>query len=841
MEQIMQKVHNVDPNNSEEVKEALTGFFQCIPKYKDIHANRLLRELQIVINRFPKYCMSHRTSIETFLISYLSSINNFNVIEAAKCAHALQQVRPGQEKSATPKTSWRVYMLDLCSAAHTLIESIFKNAVELYMDSPEITKNASTPMSVALADIAKKLKDIKDRQALLKLRLNNVLVFIQAVLVEVYPVAKPVQPQTILDVIVRLLSVTSSTKQYEEDICNIKIQTLRTLDALIVCLGSNLIPYSALVLRLVMQTLKWSSEHSSDLTSKVRRTAYNSLSNWLTTLHTHRMSDSSSTWEDNLTDGIITDITPVTKVVQLTIGGQPSRHLSKKAKRKLATTQLQESNLAAYAPGENNKIAVSEEVNNEVSIAALECAEVFLTVCGRFLKPATHKIFQDRLVRQCYDFSSYTDEHLLWLLRALEATRRSAPTGIPPPTQYCLHLYSLLHNSRRAEISKFCSEALLNIRLHLHCSPPSLSFDLDAAQNSEKTSNKRKKVSARNRAVLQSLLGADKVPSADNDEVISIPDEPSGKKQRLESSDTDQISIHSSDSDSSVEEVCDESVYENVEEMEVELVINESKNPSVDDDIAIVTEEQETELSNQDSVEKNMIIDSTELSNHETTEQDMIDSITPKTVSSETSNQVNIEEKTQQAVDINATSELQKDAACNDVQVEVQIELDSGENVTSQTEVNTKQNLTIYEAQTQLPVNISNDTIEEETSLSLEVGYDYPNTGTAQVTVLEKSDDDHIPSTNDTDDIQITCGQVIRSSQEVDAEKKTSPTESKTDELPKQNGLSEDVVENGFAEKTIETTEKVKVVEDSSQNEGTTVEDMLADFVDEVNDDAVEA
>lgn len=34
----------------------------------------------------------------------------------------------------------------------------------------------------------------------------------------------------------------------------------------------------------------------------------------------------------------------------------------------------------------------SEEVNNEVALAALECAESFLTVCGTFLKPATHKV-----------------------------------------------------------------------------------------------------------------------------------------------------------------------------------------------------------------------------------------------------------------------------------------------------------------------------------------------------------------------------------------------------------------------------------------------------------------
>lgn len=50
---------------------------------------------------------------------------------------------------------------------------------------------------------------------------------------EVYPVAKPVQPQVILEVIVQALSVSSSVNTDMEEAGTVKTQALRTLDALI--------------------------------------------------------------------------------------------------------------------------------------------------------------------------------------------------------------------------------------------------------------------------------------------------------------------------------------------------------------------------------------------------------------------------------------------------------------------------------------------------------------------------------------------------------------------------------------------------------------------------------
>lgn len=51
---------------------------------------------------------------------------------------------------------------------------------------------------------------------------------------EIYPVAKPIQPQLIIEVIVRALSVSSGVKQAQDltKSIEVKIQALRTLNAL---------------------------------------------------------------------------------------------------------------------------------------------------------------------------------------------------------------------------------------------------------------------------------------------------------------------------------------------------------------------------------------------------------------------------------------------------------------------------------------------------------------------------------------------------------------------------------------------------------------------------------
>ncbi|XP_075979041.1 proline-, glutamic acid- and leucine-rich protein 1-like [Anticarsia gemmatalis] len=783
MSQILENLRNVDPNNSDAVKEIITAFYQNLPKHTEVNCNIWLHVLESVITRFPRYCAQHRTTIENYLLHFLDSPNYYNVIEAAKCAHGLQQIRPSQDKAATAKNCWREQMNILCNTAHKLIDALFAKTVDIYKNNKNAKKlDTSLLTNAPLTTALQQILNVKKGQASSSLeknlvlcnKLRNIFVFIQAMLVEVYPVAKPVQPQIILEVVIQALSVSSNVNTDVTEAATVKIQGLRTLDAMISCLGPNLLPFSALVFRCIMQTLRWSSDNPSDESSKVRIAAYNSLNKWLSTLHVHRVGgdDKARSWEDELTKHIVTDITPPRKVVQLTMSNQYTKNLSKKARKRLANTTLQQSTLASHMPGEKNKATVSEESNDEVANAALECAETFLTVCGIFLKPTTHKIFHERLVRECYNIAAHSPARGARLLRALDAGRKNCASNVPPPTHYLLQLYSTLINSDADEIKKFCSQAILDIRLQLHCSPPTLTFALDA-QPEKNSMESRKRTSERNRAALEALLGKDRMPPR-KDDVYTISDEPSSKIPRQDTPDITEIPDNLSISSGSNTDV------EIVDEYEADVEI---------------------------------------LADKQTEEQENVEEPQEKQVSEdEDTNVIEVEDE-QNVTDVTAD--------VTDVTDSATVPSTSQDEVTTNIQnKHVEDVIDIHEAATQAPSPATADS--DKSDVSMEVVYD-PDAQTT-VTALEKMDDENLPSTNDTDDVQITCGQKIQSSQDVDS------TVTPVEEPLKLNGVNNEV-----EEKSDENVDKIEIVENIEVKITTkeiTVEDMLADFVDEVNEEA---
>lgn len=799
MSQILEKLKNVDPNDVDAVKEALSTFFQNISNWTLVDNTRWLNALENVLRRFPKFCSTHRTTTEDYLVKFLDSHNHSSVINSAKCAHILQQVRPSQDKGATSKACWREQMNILCKAANDLVEVIFSNSLNIYKNNDKLESRpkilAGTPLAEALSYITKttNLGTNEHRMAILTNRLRNVFVFIQAMLVEIYSVAKPIQPQIILQMILQSLSVSSDMNS-AVDVTSIKIEALRTLDALVACLGPNLIPFSALVFRFPMQSLRWSFDNQSDESGKVRCAAYSSLTRWLNVLHVHKLSHETrgKTWEDELTGYIVEDLTPPMKTVQLTMNAQPTKNLSKKARKKLAKTMLQESTMASHMPGEKNKIVISEEVSDEVAIAALECGETFLAVCGIFLKPSTHRIFQECLVKECYNINNYSTERGLHLLRALEVGRKSIPSSVPPPTQYCLQLYSNLLHTTSSRIAKFCSQALLDIRLHLHCSPPSLNFALEGRleDNRANRKDKRKRLSEKNRAVLETLLGHDRIPSNEIEEVINITDEPVTKKHRMDDGATDQISL-SSCSDRSIEISDDSDAAENTVE-EVQVVIEEVKQI-----------EEENIVSLEPIVEEHL------------GSEEQIQESSPEKENDAISTEVN-------TTDVEITDFCKNNKTVTQASNEVE---------------------TIFEAKTQMPLNKTTGNVDDqEEPLSMEVGYDYSNTVKETITILDKTDEDNMQSSADLDDIQITCGQQVTISQDEndkadqDIIKDVKSSEDIDNDIPIENGIDkshEKIIENGVIHDPSNVSEDVAIL----NTKEITVEDMLADFVDEVNED----
>lgn len=267
----------------------------------------------------------------------------------------------------------------------------------------------------------------------------------------------------------------------------------------------------------------------------------------------------------------------------------------------------------------------------------------------------------------------------------------------------------------------------------------------------------------------------------DKEEIITILDEPLVKKPRIEDA-TDNISV-SSESVLSIE-VNDDSNLEQSTVPDVEIIVEKIQEIEPQDEI--------------DETVPEIILDDfeNEKAKIEIEETDVIQ----------------VQEETMITDDLTNTVTQSK----NQIQEQ---NIDLGEMIN------------IHEANTQLPSNMSSDTTDgEERPLSMEVAYDLPNTGKQNVPVLGKFEDENLPSTNETDDIQITCGQVVNNSQDVEGKESVDEKVGTS----KVNGvnLPQEVLSNGdVLESNKEIDSKVP------SNNDLTVEDMLADFVDEVKED----
>lgn len=282
-------------------------------------------------------------------------------------------------------------------------------------------------------------------------------------------------------------------------------------------------------------------------------------------------------------------------------------------------------------------------------------------------------------------------------------------------------------------------------------------------------------------------------------EVITIQDEPSSKRPRLNEDISDKISL-SSESAVSIE-ISDSS---SVEEVENDGQLEESTD-------YIIEPEPNTDTEKVNDIKK--------------TEQNTQDLTTDAAINPS-------EEIVIPTDDIpNATVENINET---DGRIDSDIEM-------TQADPESTQEYNIHIAKTQLPASLDMNELEKsspaKSPLSNEVVYDYQNTRQEKVTVFEKMEEVTLPSTSDTDDVQINCGQTVKSSQGEVSNEAEEPEVSETNEVVKENGIEitiEEILENGNATSAeIGGSAAVKI---RSNEAVVTVDDMLADFVDEVND-----
>lgn len=222
----------------------------------------------------------------------------------------------------------------------------------------------------------------------------------------------------------------------------------------------------------------------------IRRAAYQTLNLWCRTTKYGSQVESIA---DDLVKQILQDIEPFQSEVTLKVLSGSKKYLSKKARQKLHKAQNDATNLAlthskAFNP-HNTKIVYSDEGNESICSAALNCLIQILLSSGCFIKPALHKILQEEIVllaisvveasslkTNLYDAADCR----IALYGSLYALIDSPHHLCPPPLQYAATIFNTAHsrdNSSKVRVA--CGQYTRMIEKILHPQKEVLNFPFD--------------------------------------------------------------------------------------------------------------------------------------------------------------------------------------------------------------------------------------------------------------------------------------------------------------------------------------------------------------------------
>lgn len=179
---------------------------------------------------------------------------------------------------------------------------------------------------------------------------------------------------------------------------------------------------------------------------------------------------------------IIQDATPFQNEVTLKVLAGSRKYLSKKARQKLHKAQNDASNIAqthskAFNP-HNTKIVYTDNGNEPLCTAALNCLAQVLNVAGCFLKPVHQKILQEKIVSIALNITQSTQKpSTLYfnamcrdaIYAALFALVQSPHHLCPPPLQYAVEIFRIAQmNDNNALIRERCAGYLRSLEKIIH-------------------------------------------------------------------------------------------------------------------------------------------------------------------------------------------------------------------------------------------------------------------------------------------------------------------------------------------------------------------------------------
>lgn len=192
-------------------------------------------------------------------------------------------------------------------------------------------------------------------------------------------------------------------------------------------------------------------------------------------------------------------MTPFQSEVTLKVLSGSRKYLSKKARQRLQKAQNDASNIAqthskSFNP-HNTRIVYTDNGNEPLCAAALNCLTQVLYAAGCFLKPVYQKILQENIVAIALNVVKslpkrshlyHYDECRNALYAALNALVLSPNHLCPPPVQYAAQIFSLAQiHDVNARIREKCAEYLRGIEKVLYPQKEVFFFPTDVNEVAE--------------------------------------------------------------------------------------------------------------------------------------------------------------------------------------------------------------------------------------------------------------------------------------------------------------------------------------------------------------------
>ncbi|XP_054272488.1 proline-, glutamic acid- and leucine-rich protein 1-like [Macrosteles quadrilineatus] len=427
-----------------------------------------------------KQGVSHKTAWrrqQLGLVSLLHSLLNrlyehvdcHMVSDGSRYVSLVAGVGGGGKQGVSHKTAWRRQQLGLVSLLHSLLNRLYEH-VDCHMEES----------ATALEDIELSLEPVNEKNILIKsqrlaTQFSAVALFLQAMLLETFPVAKAVAPDVILDVVAHAQKATLATLGSTREalavtavLPTVQIASLRLLESLVMCLGRNLVPHGGLVGYLCSQVIHWSHQKHSDWPyamikpySQTRHVAYCCLQSWLSVAGAASQLD---TVVDKLLPPLLADIHAEKPSVRLRVGSKASK--GKKRQQVLVSDQDRSEKLR------------DETANHRLCERALLTLDALVGAAVSRLKPDVISSITETVLRLVADLPvPYSHVNCLTALYQLLFTLCVEPhPRLVPPLPQAITAFTAGSHHPFGLVRQTCTAALRCLDRIIHPTAASLYF-----------------------------------------------------------------------------------------------------------------------------------------------------------------------------------------------------------------------------------------------------------------------------------------------------------------------------------------------------------------------------